>query len=588
MRFLALATDYDGTVAQDGRIDEGTIKALERCKESGRKLLLVTGRILPELKSVCSCLPLFDLVVAENGALLYDPATDEETLLAAAPSESFLQSLAAHGAPAPTVGRVIVATWAPHEVAVLKAIAAVQLEYQVIFNKGAVMVLPSGINKATGLTAALTRLKLSPHNVVGVGDAENDHAFLELCEASAAVANALDTVKSRVDLVTELDHGAGVTQLIEMLLDDDLVDLESKLTRHNILIGHTPAGAEVTIRSSRNNVLIVGKSGAGKSTLATALVERLQEHHYQFCIFDPEGDYQGFDGAISFGTADHPPDGDELVRFLETTDQNAVINLIGVRLADRPAEFVKLLSALQHLRTKTGRPHWIIVDEAHHVLPATWEPTELALPPTVDCLAYITMEPNLLHVAALKTIHTLLAVGKASPLALHDFCNCIGVAPPEIADEPKEGEILYWDRQSLPLPMKPIPSRTERRRHIRKYAEGELPPDRSFYFRGPDDKLKLRAQNLMMFLELADGVDDETWTFHRERGDYSAWLRAAIKDEDLAKQATEIERSASLDPKTSRQQFRELIEQKYTAPGGRNEQESKSPEPTARPAMQAI
>jgi len=571
MRFHALATDYDGTVAQDGRIDEPTIKALERCKESGRKLLLVTGRVLPELKVVCSCLPLFDLVVAENGALLYDPATDEETPLGAAPTEGFLQALADHGVPSPSIGRVIVATWAPHEVAVLKAIAAVQLEYQVIFNKGAVMVLPSGINKAFGLTAALTKLKLSPHNVVGVGDAENDHAFLELCEASAAVANALETVKTRVDLVTERDHGAGVTQLIDMLLEDDLVDLESKLSRHNILIGHAHDGAEVAIRSSRNNVLIVGKSGAGKSTLATALVERLHEHHYQFCVIDPEGDYQGFEGAISFGTADHPPDGDELVRFLETTDQNAVVNLIGVRLADRPAEFVKLLSALQHLRTKTGRPHWIIVDEAHHVMPATWEPSELALPPTIDCMAYITMEPHLLHVAALKTIHTLFCVGKASEELLQDFCKCIGEAAPGITDHPQEGETLYWDRQSQPRAIKPIPSQTERRRHIRKYAEGELPPDRSFYFRGPEDKLKLRAQNLMMFLELADGVDDETWTFHLERGDYSKWLSSAIKDTDLAKQAAEIEQTGDLDPQASRQQFHELIEQKYTAPGGRTE-----------------
>lgn len=162
MRYLALATDYDGTVAQDGRIDEPTINALRRLKESGRRLLLVTGRVMPELKEVCACLPLFDLVVAENGAVLYDPATDRSTVLAAAPSPALLQALAEHGVPDVAVGQAIIATWVPHQAAVLAAIAASQLPYQVIFNKGAVMVLPTGVSKATGLAAALSALKLSP------------------------------------------------------------------------------------------------------------------------------------------------------------------------------------------------------------------------------------------------------------------------------------------------------------------------------------------------------------------------------------------------------------------------------------------
>jgi len=572
MRYLALATDYDGTVALDGRLDAPTIDALERCKESGRKLLLVTGRVLPELKEVCDRLDLFDVVVAENGALLYWPASEEEKLLANAPAKEFLKALADEGVPSLSVGRVIVATWVPHEIAVLKAIAAAQVELQVIFNKGAVMVLPTGINKATGLSAALQHLELSPHNVVGVGDAENDHAFLEMCEASAAVANALDTLKTRVDLVTEGDHGHGVSQLIEMLLDDDLADLEPHLARHQILIGHDRADSDVSVRPFHSNLLIVGQSGSGKSTLATALVERLQEHRYQFCIFDPEGDYDGFHGAISFGNAEHGPDADELVRYLRTTDQNAVINLVGVRLADRPAEFLKLLATLQHLRSQTGRPHWIVVDEAHHVMPASWEPSEAALPPQIDCMAFITLEPTLLHAAALHTVTTLLAVGAKTDAALEEYCQAIGSKQPVVEESPQEGEILFWDRQSAPRAVRPIASRTERRRHIRKYSEGELPPDRSFYFRGPERKLNLRAQNLITFLDLADGVDDETWMFHLGQGDYSKWLGKIIKDDSLGKSAAEIEQKTELDPKSSRQRFRELIERTYTLPGARREE----------------
>lgn len=304
--------------------------------------------------------------------------------------------------------------------------------------------------------------------MVAVGDAENDHAFLQLCHASAAVANALDTVKQRVDLVTERDHGAGVCQLIDMMVEDDLADLESRLLRHDIPIAHDSDGRDVLLRTSGNNVLIVGKSGSGKSTLTTALVERLRERDFQFCIIDPEGDYQNLAGSISFGNADHPPDVEELTRYLETTDQNAVANMIGVRLVDRPAEFAKLLSALQHLRSQYGRPHWIVVDEAHHVLPAAWEPSEVTLPLAIDGMAYITMEPNLVHVAVLKTVNTLLAVGDDAAAAVEEFCRCVGAKAPDIAARSEEGKVLLWDRRSAPQFVDPISSQTERRRHIRK------------------------------------------------------------------------------------------------------------------------
>jgi hydroxymethylpyrimidine pyrophosphatase-like HAD family hydrolase len=75
------------------------------------------------------------------------------------------------------------------------------------------------------LSHALNELGLSPHNVVGVGDAENDHAFLSICECSVAVSNALDTVKQRVDWVTERGHGEGVQDLIWQLLDSDLASV---------------------------------------------------------------------------------------------------------------------------------------------------------------------------------------------------------------------------------------------------------------------------------------------------------------------------------------------------------------------------
>lgn len=220
MRYGALACDYDGTLAHDGRVDAETVQALERLRASGRTLILVTGRELDELATVFRRLDLFDRVVAENGALLYRPDTGEERRLAEPPPPALVAALRARGVPL-SVGRVIVATVSPHETAVLEIIRDLGLELHVVFNKGSVMVLPSGTNKATGLSAALAELGLSARDTVGVGDAENDQAFLAFCGRAVAVANALPTVKERADLVTTGARGAGVVELIEAILGED-------------------------------------------------------------------------------------------------------------------------------------------------------------------------------------------------------------------------------------------------------------------------------------------------------------------------------------------------------------------------------
>ena len=239
MRYLALACDYDGTLACEGRVSEETVAALQRVRESGRKLILVTGRELDDLQHVFPHLDLFDRVVAENGALLYLPATREEKLLSELPPEAFITALARRGVGPISVGKIIVATLHPHETTVLEVIRDLGLELHVIFNKGAVMVLPSGVNKATGLQAALGELGLTPHNAVGVGDAENDHAFLSLCECAIAVANALPMLKQRADFVTSGEHGRGVIELIDRLLTADLQELEPRLERYEYPNRHT-------------------------------------------------------------------------------------------------------------------------------------------------------------------------------------------------------------------------------------------------------------------------------------------------------------------------------------------------------------
>ncbi|HEY3355986.1 MAG TPA: HAD hydrolase family protein, partial [Polyangia bacterium] len=165
MRFLALACDYDGTLADEGRLAAPTRAALAAVRASGRKLLVVTGRERPDLERVAAGLDLFDLVVAENGAVLYWPGTGAERLLAPAPPPAFVAALRRAGVTPLGVGRCIVATVHPHEHTVREIIRQLGLELAVVFNKGAVMVLPAGVDKATGLAAALAELGLSPAGV---------------------------------------------------------------------------------------------------------------------------------------------------------------------------------------------------------------------------------------------------------------------------------------------------------------------------------------------------------------------------------------------------------------------------------------
>jgi phosphoglycolate phosphatase (TIGR01487 family) len=227
MRYLALATDYDGTLASQGRVEPETVEALRRLAATGRKLILVTGRRVDDLIRVFPEVAIFDRVVAENGPLVYRPTSSETRVLSEAPPTRFVEELQRRGVQPLTVGRVFVATEQPNERVVIDVIRELGLDLQVILNKGAVMVLPASVNKATGLRAALEELGISPQDIVGIGDAENDEAFLAMCGGGVAVANALDALKARADCVTRGADGAGVREVIESLIAEDLRSIEA-------------------------------------------------------------------------------------------------------------------------------------------------------------------------------------------------------------------------------------------------------------------------------------------------------------------------------------------------------------------------
>jgi len=302
-----------------------------------------------------------------------------------------------------------------------------------------------------------------------------------------------------------------------------------------------------------------------------AIVERLVEKKYQVCLFDPEGDYDEFERVVTLGDPQRVPGVSEVLEVLNTLEHSLSINLLGVPLADRPSMFMSLLSRVQELRATTGRPHWIIIDEAHHLLPATLDSANLTIPKELSTFALVTVYPDQVARAILGSTNGLIAIGSNPASVIAQFNAGAGqdLRPSSLPEPPQEaGEVIVWWFCETPLPMKVRvePAKAELRRHRRKYEAGELGEDKSFYFRGAEGKLNLRAQNMKMFAQLAEGVDEDTWVHHLRNADYSQWLREAVKDAAIAEEVARIEKNVQLKPSESRTQILDAIRKHYTAP----------------------
>jgi hypothetical protein len=317
--------------------------------------------------------------------------------------------------------------------------------------------------------------------------------------------------------------------------------------------------------------MVCGTSGSGKSTLTTAILEGLDDAGYQSVIVDPEGDYTNLEFATVLGNPDQAPRPEDVTDALRDPKRSVVVNLLGVPLADRPKFFAQLLPRVLETKARTGRPHWLVVDEAHHLLPAGPDAATLAPQLPDRGTLFITVHPGAVEPTALRHVGNLLVIGGRPAKTVTEFCKAVGEKAPKCpaveGDKLPTGGAMTWRRgEKAAVIVRTKKPRTERKRHSRKYAEGNLGAERSFYFRGPEGKLNLKASNLHLFLQLADGVDDETWDFHRTNGDYSEWVRHQIKDNQLADELAEIEQDAAAAPNDTRAAVRAAIEARYTLP----------------------
>ncbi|HEY2727164.1 MAG TPA: haloacid dehalogenase, partial [Parafilimonas sp.] len=300
----------------------------------------------------------------------------------------------------------------------------------------------------------------------------------------------------------------------------------------------------------------------------TSFVDVLKEKQYHFCLIDPEGDYADLDGAVVVGTAEQPPVIEEIIKLLSDYTQNVIVCLLAIDLDMRPVFFNELFPKIIELRKAKAHPHWIIIDETNHILPAEKESTFYSLPQALKNLWLITTEPQKVNKSIFNLINTVIAIGDKPEQTLQQFADMKKVSyKTQNIQSLEKGKAIVWDISSQ-QPQQIITTNSPKqisRRHIKKYASGNM-NENSFYFTGAENKLGLKAYNVMVFTELAKGIDDETWMYHLKRNDYSKWFLNKLHDNELAGLSEKIENSEA-DTSTSKEEILKLIKSRYTEAG---------------------
>jgi hypothetical protein len=572
--FRAIAIDYDGTLTEAAQPSAELLEALGRARHAaGLRLILVTGRILGELRrDFPDFADHFDLVVAENGAVLHGGGVARALT---APVPVGLDGALIHRGISFRRGQVLLACDGEYDLAVLEELRRLGLECQLSRNRDQLMVLPAGITKGSGVWEALSDLGISRHNAVAVGDAENDHPLLDACEIGVAVANAVPSLKERADLVLTQPGAAGVAELLGGPLLRDELDVQP--SRWQVELGRS-AGEAVLLPGSRINLLVTGGSGTGKSYAAGFLAERLVGLHYSLCVFDPEGDHAPLGrlpGVVLVGGREPLPTPAQLTRILERGLGSVVVDL-SLAGAERAAYVSEALGALEKLRAEKGVPHWIFVDEAHTPLGAeSLAGPQLAPASKGHCL--ITWRPMDLQRGALAGVDFVIALPGQQGIEpeIRDSLAGLGRIPagvlqPEVTGlGVGRGVLIRLGPSPEVRAFELAPRWLDHVRHWHKYAGVRLPAPQRFCFRGPGGPNGEVAANLAEFHHEIRRCGLDVLRHHAGAADFSRWVEDVIQDAVLAEILRSIEarlvRVPGADGETIRREILEAIEARYLA-----------------------
>jgi hydroxymethylpyrimidine pyrophosphatase-like HAD family hydrolase len=553
VKFSALAIDFDGTAATADVLDPDVRAALGELRERGIVVILATGRIVEDLRRVAGALHFVDAVVAENGAVVLFPDSGYSTVNGDPPPESLLAALREDGIPF-EAGRVVVEADANQATRILSIIRRLELPLVIAFNRGRLMVLPQTISKATGVRQALTILRLSPHNAVAIGDAENDHELLRTCEVGVAVGWGSAALKVSADAVLDGDGPPALAPYLRALADRQRVPTGSR-TRRRLLLGHASNGQPLALDLKGRNVLVAGDPKSGKSWVTGLLCEQLILQGYCVCVIDPEGDYVSLvslPGVTVFGGANPLPRPMDLLRALRHSDVNIVIDLSHVPL-DVKVDYVRsVLPALTMLRRHTGLPHRIVLDEAHYFLHGL-EPGFLDA--ELGGYTLVTYRASQLHPDVLSAAQAVVITRESDPdevRALFALCRSCQGTLGEAEWERLLGGLALGAAALLPITDEAggeirrihLATRlTPHVRHIAKYIDIPVSDSRAFTFWRDGSLTGERARTLRELVRRLEGSDVSAFDGHLRRGDFSRWVGEVFGDYPLAATIRNLEES---------------------------------------------
>jgi hydroxymethylpyrimidine pyrophosphatase-like HAD family hydrolase len=544
MTLSVLALDYDGTIAIGDALDPAVRQTLATARHAGVTVLLVTGRILDDLRRVAGDLHFVDGIVAENGAVVHFPDSGYSSRLAPAVPDRFVAELHRRGI-AHQAGECLVDANADEGPRLLETIRALELPLVLLFNRSRVMTLPQGVSKATGLHAALDMLRLSPRNMLAVGDAENDHEMLRVAEVGAAVAWGSAALRAEADVVVDGEGPADVARFLGALVPGGRLPHPER-PRRRLELGYGEDGRPFSLGVRGRNVLIAGDARSGKSWVAGLLCEQLVLHGYCVCVLDPEGDYRSLEslpGVSVAGGEDPPPTPRELQRLLRYPDRSVVIDLSRLARDEKVAYIHAVLPALNTLRSRSGLPHRILLDEAHYFLPGVGGRELLDLDRNGYTL--VTYRASQLPEAVLRAADVMIVTCQSDPdevHALHRYCG--GPDGSEPAWRHQLGHLAIGQAAALPVTEEAggrmllfnLGRRlTPHVRHRAKYVDMPVGDSNAFVFTGGDGAVR-RARTLREFVEALHDVSEASLNAHLARHDFSRWFRDVFGDYALAEE----------------------------------------------------
>ncbi|HEY7218854.1 MAG TPA: HAD hydrolase family protein [Candidatus Binatia bacterium] len=565
----AIACDFDGTGATDGHPAPELYAALAEARAQGIVTLLVTGRVLEDVQRACDELSPFDAVVAENGAVIYLCTLGRTIQIGEPPPEHFLGELRAQGVPFHT-GAVIVGTWEQHTGQLLKLIRRFGIDGQLIFNRAALMLLPSGINKAVGLRRALDELRRSERNLIAFGDAENDIPMLNSAEVGVAARDSIPAVSALADDSIKQPGGAGVALYIRRLIERQFV--VSTPPRRAVTLGTDTRDAAVKLPCTGYNVVISGDPRSGKSWIAGLLAEQLIDKGYRICIVDPEGDYAHMaqrSKIVAFGDDLALPVPAAAARLLSTEVLSVVLTLAALTPVEQVNYVSQLLAALQETRDATGVPHWLMIDEAHGFFR-----------PQSPCLKFLngmsgnfclaTYRPSLLASEAFNGVGAhIFTTTKVEEeryfatkiLQAHPQLSMAAHTALDAIEVPRAGLLMRNRGAAVWQVFTPGERITRHAHHARKYADARLPADKAFRFHDADESLT--AHNMGEFYRAIEAAPLASLRHHLSAGDFSRWVEGVIGDQQLAKGLRKLERVIAAGGAPDRAEIQAYIEDYY-------------------------